>query len=208
MCSVKLQAVLIFRNTHKNRVTSCCSSSRNSTGRRSICQRYRHLPLFCSIKQKKNCGIPHFPPISNSWVSSILECNYTDFEIASIIFVPDQLQAWLERTYLLSVCVCVCSGRGRLSAYLVRAVRVWDLLTSSRTLRCVALIKYGPVTAFGKACRFPWLENIENNAIKRSVLCVLETTRKEDTLQECWRFCVHIKLRAGKRERQAWYHAL
>jgi len=44
--------------------------------------------------------------------------------------------------------------------------------------------------------------------MKRSVLGVLETTGKEDTLMECWRFCVHIKLYADKGERQAWYHAL
>ena len=123
MRNVKLQAVIIFRNTHTNKVSSCCSSSHNSTGRRSICQQYQHLRLFCSIKQKKNCGIPHFPSISNARVSSILECNYTNFETAGIIFVPDQLQAWLERTYLL--CVCVRGGvGGRLSAYLVWTVRV------------------------------------------------------------------------------------
>jgi hypothetical protein len=113
------------------------------------CQQYRHLSPFYSIKQKNNCGIPHFPSVSNAWVSSILECCYTDFETASIIFAPDQLQAWMERTYLLSLSLslslslCACARAvfslffssffflfffpgegGHLSACLVWAVRV------------------------------------------------------------------------------------
>jgi len=144
--NVKLQAVIILRKTHKNKVTSCCSSSHNSTGRRSICQQYRHLLLFCTIKQKKNCGIPHLPPVSNARVSSTLECNYTDFETAGIIFVTDQLQAWLERTYLLGVCVCLCvyvwgGGRTLICLSCLNCSRFWDLPTSSRTLRCVTFIK-------------------------------------------------------------------
>jgi len=61
----------------------------------------------------------------------------------------------------------------------------WDLLISSRTLRFVSLIKCDRITAFGKACRLPCLENNETNIMKLSVLGVLETIRKEDALLEC-----------------------
>ena len=86
----------------------------------------------------------------------------------------------------LIFCVCVCVGGE--DAYLLILFELfafWDLLTSSSALRCFAPIKCGPVTAFGKACRLPYLENTENNAMKRTVLGVLETIRKEDTLREC-----------------------
>jgi hypothetical protein len=202
--NVKLHAVIIFRNTHK---TEWLPAAVIHTTRLAIEAYVNSIDTFhCSAVSNRRKTVVFL--ISRTFLTPELPlyCNVI-IPISKLLILLLSLiscrPGWKGLIFCVCVCVCV-RGEDAYLLILFELFALWDLLTSSKTLRCVALIKCGHITAFGKACRLPCLENTENNVMKRSFLGVLETIRKEDALLECWRLCVHIKLYTDKRERQAW----